>query len=176
MADSILAQALVKYVATADDNVEPVYRQPFTVTVDGQVWSVAVTGPTLVAVKGKSSYFPHESNPEIKALLSLQADKYDEVDLHDLKAWCGNSEERDDAVVDGKVFNRTRLGQLLKPFPFPKAQMGTTWFHSTPALIVESPNKWRVVIGAVDCDPEPEMAVWQHTSQKQMFDLAMSLE
>lgn len=178
MADSILAQSLAQFAATPDDPADEVYRQPFTVTHEGQVWAVATTGPTFVAVKGKASYPLNNDNPGVNRLIALQADKWEEVTLRDLKAWCGPPGERDDAVVNGYVFNRARMAKMLVPCPFPKLRMGTTYFDKTPAFIVESMGKWRAVLGAVDCDPEPDMAVWGKptSAEGQLFDLAMNLE
>lgn len=178
MADSILAQALTQFAAAPNDPVDEIYRQPFTVSHEGQIWAVATTGPTFVAVKGKASYPLLTDNADVNRLLALQADKWEEVTLRDLKAWCGPPEERDDAVVNGYVFNRARMAKMLVPCPFPKLRMGTAYFDKTPAFIVESVGKWRAVVGAVDTDPEPDMAVWGKLTnvEGQLFDLAMELE
>lgn len=178
MADSMLAQALLRFAATESDPADPVYRQPFTTTVDGQVWAVATTGLTFMAVKGKASFPLKDDNTDVHALIRLQPDKSEEVVISELRSWCGVGPDRDDAVIQGRVFNRTRLGQLLGPCPFPKARMGTAWFNNVPALIVDVPGKWRVCMGAVDEDPHADHPVWgrKPTTETQLFDLAMSLE
>ncbi len=178
MADSILAASLTQFAASESDPADEVYRKPFTFNVEGQTWAVAVTGPTLMAVKGKASYPLFEENKGVLDLMLLQADKWEEVALRDLRTWCGPPADRDDAVINGYVFNRARLGKLLVPCLFPKLRMGTTYFGQVPAVIVEAVGKWRVVQGGVDCDPEPDMPVWGKAStvENQLFDLAMSLE
>lgn len=176
MADSILAQTLTKFTNPQAEGIDPVYRHPFTTTVNGFVWAVAVTEPTFVAVKGKASYPLFEGNDEVANLVTFQPDKSEEVDLAELKAWCGTNPERDEAVINGYVFDRSKLGRLIAPCPFPKVRLGTGYVGKTHAAIVEAPGKWRVVLGGIDCDAEPEMPVWGRTPEKQMFDLMMALE
>jgi hypothetical protein len=178
MADSILAQSLLKYTASPSDPVDNVYHQPFTATVDGQIWAVATTGHTFMAVKGKASYPVFDGNRQVAELINLPADAWEDVVVRDLRNWCGTSEELDEAVVDGYVFNRARIAKLLIACPFPKIRMGTTRYGKTPALIMESLGKWRAVLGALDCDPEDDMPVWGKvvTAEARLFDLAMELD
>lgn len=179
MADSILAQSLVKFAAPTNSQTDSVYKHPFLITLDGSIWAVALDIPSFVGVKGKASYPTFDGNPLVHDCVKVQTDKWEEVDLTLLKEWCGpQTVERDEAVVNGKVFNRSLLGRLLAPFPFPKARLGLVHMGKIPSLLVESPNKWRVLLAALDCEPESGLPVWgkDRIAESQLFDLAMELE
>lgn len=175
MADSLLAQALVRF--TAPQAEEPIFRAPFTIQMGGQVWGLAVTGPTLVAVKGKASYPLVDSAP-YETFLQTVPVKADEVQLQDLKDWCGPpGDQENEAIFYGRVFNRTRLANLLDPIPFPKVQIGVFDNAGIPVLMVYWPGKFRVLLAGMASEPAEGMPVWDpRSSEAQVFDLAMDLE
>jgi len=175
MADSLLAQALARFASSAHEN--PLYRQPFSVKVGESLWAVAVTGPTLMAVRGKSSYALADS-PEVVEVLTLPPEQPEEVLTADLRDWCGPSEPLlQGGVIRGLVFDRARLSTLLGPVPFPKLLLWTAAYRNIPVVVLEAPGKWRAALAGIDSDPEDDDPVWgAKTSEAQAFDLAMSLE
>ena len=174
MADSLLAQALVRFVADEHDNA--LYLRPFSVKVGDALWAVAVTGPTLMAVRGKSSYALAD-NDQVVEVLTLPPEKPEEVQVADLRGWCGPSEPLlQGGVVRGLVFDRARLSTLLGPVPFSKLLLWTTTYRDVPVLVLEAPGKWRASLAGLDREPEAKDLVWgAKTVEEQGFDLAMSL-
>lgn len=175
MADSLLAQALARFVASEHANA--LYLQPFSVRVGDSPWAVAVTGPTLMAVRGKSSYALADC-PEVVEVLTLPTEQPEEVLTADLREWCGPSEPLlQGGVIRGLVFDRARLSALLGPVPFSKLLLWTTTYRDIPVVVLEAPGKWRAALAGIDSDPEDGDPVWgAKTSEQQGFDLAMSLE
>jgi hypothetical protein len=175
MANSFLASTLTRFVAPDHETV--VFRQPFSVqTTDGATWAVAVSGPTLVAVRGKSTY-PLVDFPGGVAVLCLAPEAPEVVDLAAFRAWCLATAGSKMGVVRGRVFDRERLCQLLEPVTFPRLTIGVGAYGAIPALVLDAPSKWRAVLAGIDAEPTPADPVWGSKSvEAEAFDFAMSLE
>jgi hypothetical protein len=173
MADSLLARLLVQFVGPEHQNAQ--FHAPFSVLVEGSPWAVAVSGPTLMAVRGKASY-PLVVNEDVQTILSLKPNSSEAVSMATLKEWCGPAEPfLQHGVVRGRLFDRARLAGLLTPIPFPKLSLWVTLYNEIPALVLDAPSRWRALLAGIDGDPDPADPVWGKSAEAQIFDLAMSM-
>ena len=167
MGDSFLAQKLATFIEAG--HTEEWRQRPFTLKLESHVWSVAVSGPWLFAVKGTSSH-PSLVPPDLVVkLLTCTPVTTLEVEVQKLKDWCGAAPEDRTFLqnVFGRLFDQRRLRCLLDPIPFSRVSLwDATDQVGIPALGMESKNKWRAYLGGITgsvadqpvFDPRPEGA------------------
>ena len=163
MADSFLAQKLAAY--TDPEHTSDTCRRPFSMTLEGQAWSVAAGRAWVFAVRGTSSHAPLES-PLVAKFLGAEPRAALEVDAKKLKEWAGpatmngsfDEEGQVCGVLFGKVLDLRRLAVLLDPIPFPKLILwDTTEVVGVRSVGISAKGKWRGLLAALYATPEPEM-------------------
>lgn len=146
-------------------------HRPFTIDVGGVMWSVAVGGAWIFAVRGTSSFKPMEGvSPLVPGFLSAEPSRGQEVETRKLKEWCGppptertfTTDDRPEGVVLGRVIDQRRLACLLEFVPFPKLVLWdvTDLVGGVPAIGLAAKGKWRAVLAGIDTEPDEEHGVF----------------
>lgn len=186
MGDSFLAQKLATFVES--ERTES-WRKPFTLKLESHVWSVALSGPWLFAVKGTSSY-PLATPPDLVVkLLTCTPVVTTEVEVNRLKEWCGSAPEdraylqdrfcapQSEGALFGKLFDRRRLRCLLDPIPFTRLHLWDATDHvGVHAIGMESKGKWRAYLAGVSGDVSKAHPVFDPRPEgSNLFDLMQEL-
>jgi hypothetical protein len=166
MSDSFLAQKLVRFVDPTHE--EMVYKRPFVYYVNGQAWSVAVSGPWLFAVRGTSSHEHKVESEMTKNVLTAMPSFAIEVSTSQLKEWVGKPpdvwafpiEDRPEGAILNMVFDFRRLACLLDGIPFPKLVLWDfTSVVGMTSVVLDVKGKWRAVLAAIEGKPDEDHPV-----------------
>jgi len=157
-----LAQKLGSYIEPG--HPEPICHRPFTTTLDGQPWSVAVGGPWLWAVRGSSSHKPvSEANERVSRVLEATPKDTQEVETLRLKSWANplpdfrtfDPEGIREGVVLGVPLDLRRLACLLEHVHFSKLTLwDSTQLVGVRSLGLESRGKWRGYLAGLDSEAD----------------------
>ncbi len=161
MADSLLAQRLATYSDPTHAN--SIFHQPFTYVHGKEVWSVAISGPGLVALKGTSSYI-RLTSPSAMVPTLLGTQPYDQVEIHTegFLTWTTPLDEEEKyGTVCGILIDLRRLRKILDLQPFPKMQVwDASHVVGLPTLAMKVGNHWRGFLAGDDVHTPKNTRAW----------------